>query len=119
MLLADLRSGEFVQNFGCLRRGDLCYCPAGLLCRRHGIETGVPWQFHRDEQGGYYSYRGLSIVMPEIVYQWAGIPHAHFLVGRHRLSELNDSKRLSFSAIADAIERHVKVIEDLAHVDSA
>ena len=111
-----LRSGDFQQTYGRLRRdepykailswGDepAGHCCMGVLCELAAAE------------GIIESFLSSDIYLPEEVWTWAGTdgnnPVLSFsvedpgigLTGELQLTELNDSKEWSFERIADLIE---------------
>lgn len=106
--LAALRSGEYKQGTGALKReagGGYEYCCLGVLCQLaadHGItrETG--------SLEGYMRFGGNVSYLPEKVSAWAGVESRgrlpRIVEGSPRLIELNDRARYSFEQIADVIE---------------
>ena len=107
--VAALRSGDYTQGKGALRRGDE-YCCLGVLCDLHRIETGeTEWV-----PGGAYDWKGRkgraiwtyarsAISLPNAVALWAGLYVPSPVVGESQLSELNDGGA-TFAVIADLIE---------------
>ena len=109
--LAALRSGEYRQGTGRLRRhGDdetVYHCCLGVLCElaatdgvaeyRHGLFYGLTSQLET----------GMGGVLPVDVKEWAGLSNGDPTVDGRRLSEWNDTQRLSFDAVADKIERYL------------
>lgn len=108
--LAALRSGEYRQGAGRLRRQDVdgaVHCCLGVLCElaaadgvaeyRHGLFYGLTTQLET----------GFNGVLPVDVKEWAGLSNGDPTVDGRRLSEWNDTSRLSFDGIADKIERYL------------
>ena len=115
--VAALRSGEYQQTYGRLRRDQEFeavvsasneprgHCCLGVLCELAKAE------------GAAVSYLASDIYLPDEVWTWAGtdgnnpvltIPVEESpvlgLTGSLQLTELNDSKEWSFGRIADLIE---------------
>jgi hypothetical protein len=124
MWVAALRSGEYKKTTGVLCRnhfktGELCFCTLGVLCNLwHNVvgeaEGSRGWQ-HAPEKGGY-AMEMCTGMLPLRVREWAGIveidPKIEWLDsygGRHNdtISEINDMHKLTFSEIADLIERNL------------
>lgn len=109
--LAALRSGEYVQGQGRLRRhdadGTTYHCCLGVLCElaaangvaeyRHGLFYGLTTQLET----------GLNGVLPVDVKEWAGLASGDPMVGGRLLSTWNDTERSSFDDISHLIERHL------------
>lgn len=94
--LAALRSGEYKQGTGCLRRENE-YCCLGVLCDLHAKETNGKW-----ERPNRYSYLGATGLLPGEVCNWAnGGPFMN--PSEYSLVDLNDHGK-SFKEIADFIE---------------
>lgn len=97
----ELRSGDWKQTKGYLRRQDACCC-LGVACELYWEQTGElkPQLSHH----GTYSYGHERGNLPWEVQCWLGLERAS---GFHDqdLTVLNDSGR-SFTEIADVIERH-------------
>lgn len=62
--LAALRSGDFEQGKGALRR-DNKYCCLGVLCELSPVEP------YREEENSRYYFDGDSSALPSSVQQWA------------------------------------------------
>ena len=115
--VAALRSGEYQQTYGRLRREEEFmaavpenneprgHCCLGVLC-----ELAV-------EEGAAFGYLADDVYLPAEVWTWAGtdgnnpvlsfpVEESPFvgLTGGLQLTELNDSKEWSFERIADLIE---------------
>lgn len=117
-----LRSGDYGQGRGRLRRGDR-FCCLGVLCEiafeRGVVDRGMcnePLSYLLDNgtvgvQGtGAYTYNGASTMPGGEVYAWAGIPEGHTNnvgaaepVTAYSLAHRNDAG-LPFDRIADVIE---------------
>lgn len=98
--LTALRSGEYIQGYGKLKRGKgklATYCCLGVLCdiidptKWIGYDSGEAWY-----EG---SPTGLSSVMMERI----GMDSSH----QGPLQSMNDALGLSFAAIADHIEKNL------------
>ena len=69
--LTALRSGDYQQGRGHLRRGDQ-YCCLGVLCNLYGKAVGAEW----DNQYGpdrVHTIHGSEYVLPLEVQKWAGV----------------------------------------------
>jgi len=101
--VAALRSGEYVQGRGALRRDDNTYCCLGVLCDLHAKETGEPWE---RPPGDAYNYHAKGAYLPPLVVEWAGLYNSlgpsFEGVG---VVDMNDGGD-SFEKIADFIEQH-------------
>ncbi len=107
--IAALRSGEYRQGAGALRRvasteDEDRYCCLGVLCdlaEKAGVLTVEKTQF------GGYRYQGESGLLPDTVQTWANLdtsnPDVYKGSTRGLLAELNDDG-VPFSEIADMIE---------------
>lgn len=96
-----LRSGEYQQGHGRLRRGDT-YCCLGVLCDLHAKEHRQEWRLF----GGHpdvYMYDSEQGKPSESIWHWAGLNA--FIAGQ--LIRLNDDEEATFDEIADAIESHL------------
>ena len=121
--IAALRSGEYEQARGSLMRimhrnfetGKIGvgFCCLGVLCDLASQESVCRWQDREAvtiDMFGRSNFNGDSLPAP--VAEWAGLkesdPEVSTSIGVvARLSELNDSYRLTFSQIADVIEEHL------------
>ena len=104
-----LRSGEYAQGYGHLRKDDE-YCCLGVLCDlavkaavTHGRQIGDTFQYGAfGQEQRYY--------LPADVRDWAELEFRNPTVWRDGnrvyLAELND-KRTPFSEIADLIEQYL------------
>ena len=92
--LGALRSGEFAQTTGTLRR-DNAYCCLGVLLSVSGKGTWDAQFYEMDEEGaklkGALGSVGVSIF---------GIPHDI----QYKLVSMNDNEKRTFAEIADYIE---------------
>lgn len=112
--VAALRSGEYTQTQGALRRGD-SFCCLGVLCDLYAKDGHAEWQKGFDQR---YMMLGNSGLIPDAVNDWAGLPydsmgHVKVKIGRyaHSLPQFNDGsgdnepiQARTFAEIADAIE---------------
>ncbi len=115
--VAALRSGQYTQGRGALRRRSE-YCCLGVLCELHRISTGAPadaWQrVHKSDTSNsgldpMEAYLGATDLLPAEVTEWAQVGSPNPDVGmlsneRCSLAKLNDS-RVPFATIANLIER--------------
>jgi len=99
-----LRSGDYEQGRGTLRRGDR-FCCLGVLTDL-AVGAGVledPELYGLD--GTYYYEDYLTSDLHPKVMEWAGINRSGYIKGANiSLIELNDAYRLSFDHIAIVIE---------------
>jgi hypothetical protein len=109
--VAALRSGDYRQGTGRLRRGDLPdgvrYCCLGVLCelaRTAGVVELTSTGAYRAPSGedGVTPFKG---VLPPSVRRWAGLTDADPRVAGAALSTWNDHRGASFGRIADLLER--------------
>ena len=113
-----LRSGEYKQGKGALRREGM-FCCLGVLCDLHSKETRTSWEGPSDESKAD-SYLDEVSLLPKIVKSWAGIESPTELVVNYErmgfktkesLWRLNDgpvdTPSLSFDKIAAFIETHI------------
>ncbi len=117
-----LRSGEYKQGIGALRRvrsGESLYCCLGVLCEV-AVEAGVtgPPVFNRnaitlEPDDGLYLFDGNDAFPPDSVEAWAELPNQLVLEVEHSdelgpvkrgLITMNDDMGLTFEEIADLIE---------------
>lgn len=114
--IAALRSGEYQQGIGALRKvdsnGTIHHCCLGVLCDLHRIETGGHWD--------RYTYLGSEGFLPDEVADWADLPDSPEILDKDlndfiTLTALNDGdtavcadiRQHSFGQIADLIEQHL------------
>ena len=91
--VAALRSGEYKQAYGRLKKGD-AYCCLGVLCDVLGRE------FSNGECEGIGAY------LPESVVKEAGMSSRNgLLFATKSLADMNDNG-MSFNFIADVIENY-------------
>lgn len=110
-----LRSGEYKQGVGSLRRiveGEARYCCLGVLC-----ELCPEGEWHLKEKGGRYYYRsenskGRLGYLPGHVQKWAGLDRSPEIEGVN-LTRHNDGsgvlniEQKSFEEIAGLIEKYL------------
>lgn len=106
--IGALRSGEFEQGTGKLAQiddenGSVRYCCLGVLCEI-ARKVGV---VNRRVDTGAYHYAEKRHVLPYVVKRWASLPTDNPVIGTNRLSDYNDTLRLSFDEIADLIESNL------------
>lgn len=111
-LLDALRSGEFTQAQGQLRRGD-GHCCLGVACEVYKRETGNGTWTHLDDEPRFvasdHADDWSAHLLPPTVKEWYGFSSE---AGRFEdavayftcLTDLNDCGGLSFEDIADVIE---------------
>lgn len=107
---AALRSDEFEQGRGNLARtshdGSTQHCCLGVLCEL-AIRAGVPLNVTKDAYGVTY-YDGSAGTPPVSVRKWAGLGSSILLslprLGMRPAFELNDTYKMPFAEIADAID---------------
>lgn len=124
MWLDALRSGEYQQTTGKLRRpsGNPIqadgYCCLGVLCNLHAEEHHNSWDRN---DASCYDYLGDHEHLPRQVIEWAGLtsenPHVstrHVFPGdvepsyvKASIAEFNDDFDFTFSQIADLIEEQL------------
>lgn len=127
--VAALRSGEFQQCRGTLRKGD-SYCCLGVLSElavRDGVispAAALPetdWRANRGEGETVFAYDNEAGHLPAVVAEWAGLtydyedwmtdevvtePDVDPSVNGKELSGMNDYGS-TFTEIADLIEEHL------------
>ena len=126
--VAALRSGEYSQTVGALRKDD-GFCCLGVACDIYSRETGNgSWREDYDEDldeelfGLHIGERCHMRVLPAEVVEWLGMltcngRHPEYdpngrMLGYVSLSGLNDTRGLSFSELADFIEQHEEELFD-------
>ncbi len=100
--IAALRSGEYPQARGALRKGD-CFCTLGVFCEVYHKETGEgEWGLFNH----FYACNDSSKTeMPYPVARWYGFTETDpILPGEGLLSWLNDVAGMTFPEIADKLE---------------
>jgi len=110
-----LRSGEYKQTGGRLRKGD-CYCCLGVLTDLYDKDKDKDIKCHAwHEEHGLYFYEsdGVTVeaTLPESVMKWADLDEPNPVVREDRmglqltsLAYLNDNEGLDFNQLADIIE---------------
>lgn len=113
-----LRSGQYEQTEGLLAN-DNGFCCLGVLCEI-AVQDGVVVKEVKDQwEGdpndnhvvtyGVGTEYAMDAVLPSMVYEWAELessnPAIMYQDVRHPISDLNDDYKLTFSEIADVIER--------------
>jgi hypothetical protein len=120
--LTALRSGEYEQGYGNLRRdhnNHKRFCPLGVLCDL-AVKEGITTESSVNEKtrnGDYiitlYDYDNIESVLPRSVRQWAALDFADPILKQpllHRtgtITLLNDYYHCNFSEIADMIEEQL------------
>ena len=113
-----LRSGEYEQGAGALRRGwkesgdqRVAHCCLGVACEA-AMGDGVPLRHHNFD--GYIGsqFIGTNSVLPDVVSEWLGLIGGDPVIGSHPTmsgdllaTNANDDLGWSFTQIAEAIER--------------
>jgi hypothetical protein len=102
--IAALRSGKYKQGSCALRSADDEYCCLGVACDVYQQEVGG---LDVALNGTTYSYNNMSGYLPQAVQDWLGLLRYDGLpLGDYdSLSTLNDVEELSFSEIADLLEK--------------
>lgn len=103
--VAALRSGKYEQTNGALKDGG-GFCCLGVLCDVVKDRVGLSWR----NLEGYCVTLTMGDALGQLPIQvsmFAGLDSKIPMVGKDSLIYLNDIKRLSFNAIADAIEKHL------------
>lgn len=120
-----LRSGEYTQSFGALRKDGTGgspkgFCCLGVLCDL-AVKAGViPEPIHQGDEDDTYRYGDNEGTPPRQVLEWAEMTHIHegrdaptlnreghfhnAFGSREALVVLNDVSKLSFEEIANLIE---------------
>ena len=107
-----MRSGRFQQTRNVLH-DELGYCCLGVACETYrrladldAADFGKNWE--QDEMSGVYYFQAESELLPDLVTDWLELEEDPILLvnGKEEAcSVLNDTRKLNFAAIADAIER--------------
>ncbi len=105
--ITALRSGEYSQARGALRKGD-CFCALGVACETYRQETRKG-RWHKE---GFFCVKlpndyeqTADDVMPRVVSQWYGFDSTDPVVYyRDTISHLNDAAGMNFNEIADKLE---------------
>lgn len=115
--VSALRSGDYKQGKGLLRKDDK-FCCLGVLCELAVAAGAVSFEVNADPDdddqydGATHIYGGSESVhyLPNEVVTWAGLETFNPVVpggdSGQQLAGLNDQGR-SFSKIADLIEEHL------------
>ena len=114
--ITALRSGEYKQTCGRLRKGD-SYCCLGVLTDLYDKDKDInchAW-YEEDGQYGYESDGGtVEATLPESVMKWADLDDPNPRVREDRMGEpltslayLNDNDGLDFNQLADIIEKQL------------
>lgn len=111
-LVATLRSGEFEQASGALRRDGDRYCCLGVACELYRRETGegswsktaARWEFKGVEEGVSTTY------LPRIVRDWLGFYSTRGLYGHGEALASDNDHGDTFEEIADTIEREPEAL---------
>ncbi len=103
-----LRSGEYKQGKGQLRKGDK-FCCLGVLCDLHAKETGHRWSVvpQNSEAKFIRSYLDSDCYPDDRVAEWAGLKETDPVIKGHSLATYNDGTNSSFFEIADLIEKNL------------
>jgi hypothetical protein len=106
--VAALRSGKYKQGSGGLKSGS-SYCCLGVACAisKQGVfvKTSDPYYAY-DVSDGYLR----TSVLPKKVVDWLGVKTSAPIAAGKNLVYLNDSCKMSFSEIADFIEKNQEEI---------
>lgn len=114
--LYALRSGDYAQGFGALKRlnnDNPEFCCLGVACDLYLKAVGGSWVAENfSSQNKVKTIRFITIEgvqcqgdLPEVVANWLGLVHANGKSDKYDpLTVLNDSKLLTFTQIADFIE---------------
>ena len=104
--IAKLRSGEYLQGKGALRkRGEEqdTFCCLGVLCEI-AVEDGKVRRPEQPKAVGYnYSYDEEGGLLPVGLHTWSGI----CLDDRQELMDMNDTQGKTFEKIADWIDENL------------
>ena len=114
--ITALRSGEYKQTGGRLRKGD-SYCCLGVLTDLYDKDKDIKCHAWHEEDGHYGYKSGDEIVeatLPESVMKWADLDELNPIVRDDRMGEpltslayLNDNEGLDFNQLADIIEKQL------------
>lgn len=112
--VAALKSGEFKQGEGALRRTDgdgVSFCCLGVLCELYRKENGGEWQPRQD---GFFEMFEEHEWLPNEVAIWAGLDcngsdtEVEIEDGEWAtLPDLNDGSGWDFPKLADLIEKRL------------
>jgi hypothetical protein len=111
--ITALRSGEYKQTGGRLRKGD-CYCCLGVLTDLYDKDIKNDDHQWYEEEGRYmYSSDGCTVeaTLPDSVMKWAQLEECNPTVREDSMGQpitslayLNDREALNFNQLADIIE---------------
>jgi hypothetical protein len=121
--ITALRSGEYKQTGGRLRKGD-CYCCLGVLTDLYDKDKDIKCHEWHEEDGQYVYVSGdegdeivdeiAEATLPESVMKWAELDETNPTVREDRMGEpltslayLNDNEGLDFNQLADIIEKQL------------
>ena len=116
LILKALRSGEYQQTSGAMKRvtSKGCeYCIMGLFCRIYQEEEGLPNEVWTPLKGSLdgLQWRSTGCLIPDEVANWAGIRNLNYLVPPNGIDRsfmvLNDSDHMTFPQFADLIEEQL------------
>jgi hypothetical protein len=103
-----LRSGDYKQGSGALRKADN-YCCLGVLCDIIKDDINLEWT--RQVQDTVYVMDNVPGELPVSVYDYVGLdypsPSVYYAAEETTLIRLNDTINLSFSQIADLIDKQL------------
>jgi hypothetical protein len=94
----SLRSGEYKQGTGRLRRDDEKFCCLGVLCDLYAKENNLSWQ----HLSGGYGIDGAVGWIPVAVRNWSGIR----VYQEDKLIKMNDNRK-TFDEISTYIEENI------------
>lgn len=109
--VAALRSGKYGQAEGSLRKDD-GYCCLGVLTDLYIKKKGLEWDVVQEESYKSYTFLGCDSYPPPDVLDWAGMWSERSVTryGKY-LDDLNDEDELTFSEIANVIEKEAGLVE--------
>lgn len=96
-----LRSGEYKQGIGMLRRENGDFCCLGVLCDLHSKETGTEWETDSHDKTSYLNKSGS---LPIDVGVWANMTSDYY-TSLWRLISMNDTQNCNFKEISEYIEK--------------
>jgi hypothetical protein len=100
-----LRSGEYAQGTGSLHDTvSNTFCCLGVACDV-AFRNGVTIEAMVYDGDTDMCYDGEAAFLPRKVIDWLGIESNNPRIGNHHAVEWNDSMHMSFSEIADILER--------------
>lgn len=112
--LKALRSGEYKQITGTLKKG-VGFCCLGVACDLYSKDKNIRWEIDANDNGNWIL--GTYADLPSEVSTWLGMgdfasdPLVKYKKEQVALTRLNDTEKLSFKQIADAIESDWGVFE--------